>query len=58
MEGSPLNTNPLTPASKIVIIAEPGNAKATGKPEPKAVAIVKTSTARKNSSINNYLNKK
>ena len=58
MEASPLNNNPLAPASKIVIIAEPGNAKATGKPEPKAVAMVKTSIARKNNSINNYLSEK
>ena len=58
MEGSPVNKKPLIPASKIVIIAEPGNAKATGKPEPRAVAIVKTSIARKNNSINNYLSEK
>ena len=42
---------PLMPARIIVIIAEPGKAKATGNPEPKAVAIVMTRIARKKSSI-------
>jgi hypothetical protein len=35
----------------MVIIADPGSAKATGNPEPKAVAMVITRIARKKSSI-------
>ena len=48
---SPSKIAPDNPANTIVTIAEPGSAKATGKPEPNAYIIKTNNIARKNSSI-------
>jgi len=45
------NNQPKTVASAIVIIAAPGNAKATGNPEPKAAIMIRNRRRRKYSSI-------
>ncbi len=47
----PVKIYPLTPAKVIAIIAEPGKAKATGKPDPKASIIKMIKSIKKKVSI-------
>ena len=50
--GSPAKSQPHSAASPMERMAEPGSAKATGKPELKAPTMSRIRTARKKSSMN------